>query len=346
MADFTNPFANFELPDFQKVLNAAIAPTPIGMAKGAYDAATAVRETPEVQEVLNQMAANNAAHPIYGGVGQNLGEDIIYDRVDALTGEERDSPNVVNIPLLPEGTIGTPTAEDLIPTDIQGQAVEAPPAVQEAVVAQQAATQGAQSKVVTEQAKTAMADSGATSEELGVMDRLSEEFDMMTLGMALLASNDGSGNVGSNIGKAMLAARQVKMNMNAAEAAAAAAGRKEGRAERETAVKEFNAETSRMAEERQRTAGVKPTATHNAIATGYLTDNPNFPLANEEMRSELAKVMAANLAEAEQMQLGLPPEQRMKQGDLLDFVAKHSMSQMNWKKQETMFGLGKDVYGI
>lgn len=53
---------------------------------------------------------------------------------------------------------------------------------------------------------------GGSEEELSAWDKLNEEFDMTTVGMALLASNDGSSNMAANIGKALMAGRQTVIN--------------------------------------------------------------------------------------------------------------------------------------
>lgn len=351
---YRNPFAGMSLPSGGDILDAILGPTPIGVAKGAYDAATAVSESPEVQDVLAQMKANNASHPIYGGVGENLGEDVLYDYRDAITGEVRNSDNVVNIPFLPEGTVSQDPEKSIAegftlvdetamqPTDVTGEPVEAPLTPVQA--AQDA--HAAQNAVIDTQAKAAMVDAGASPEDVSAWDKFTDEFDVLTLGMHLMASNDGSGNLGANLGKALIAARGAKIQTRASEAAAAAAGRKEARAERETAVKEYNALTNRMGENRQAKTGTKPTAAHKAMATAYITDNPSYALANDEMTDEFATVMAANVAEAMQLQEGLPPEQRMSHADLMKFSADYALQQMQWTKQSTMFGLGKDKYGI
>lgn len=86
---------------------------------------------------------------------------------------------------------------------------------------------------------------GGSEEDLSAWDRLNEEFDMTTVGMALLASNDGSSNMAANIGKAMMAGRASVANKADAAYVKEQEAVEASRKERETRVKEFNAMTAR-----------------------------------------------------------------------------------------------------
>jgi len=99
---------------------------------------------------------------------------------------------------------------------------------------------------IAQQSKVSMAQAGATKEELSAWDKFSSEYDLATIGMALMASNDGSSTFSSNFGKALMAGKQAKMSAKDKATAAATAGRKEARDERDITVKEANAYTARM----------------------------------------------------------------------------------------------------
>lgn len=353
----SNPFEQMTIPSLEDIY-ATTSPVAASTGASTWDMIKTLGG-PMAENIMNTMKANIASHPIYGGVGQNMGEDIIYDRVDALTGEERDSPNVVNIPGIPEETSANVVSSvsdmlsqtpDLTPVNIQGERVptgvtgptESPADLAPAVEQKQA-----QDKVIMQEAREQAMAEGASEEDVGFMDRMGEQFDLTTLGLAMMAGADNGGSLGANLGKALMLARQAKSAQLAADQEGRAEGRKEGRDEREVAVKEYNAETSRMSELRQRTSGVKPTKKDLALATGYLTNNADFKLADEEGGlPALAEVMAANLAEAKVIQMTLPPEQRLEQTDLLRRAAEYSIQEMNWKRKETWGGLGAPEYGI
>lgn len=87
----------------------------------------------------------------------------------------------------------------------------------------------------------AMMQAGATDTELSAWDKLNEEFDMTTVGLALLATNDGSANVGQNIGKAMMMGRQEKERQRDKKASSSAAARQEALDERKVRAQEVTA---------------------------------------------------------------------------------------------------------
>ena len=66
------------------------------------------------------------------------------------------------------------------------------------------------SVAMVDEAKADMAASGATPEQLSQFDKFAGEYDIATIGMALLASNDGTGTFSANLGKAMLLGKQAK----------------------------------------------------------------------------------------------------------------------------------------
>lgn len=326
----------------------AQARNPNGTLGGGFD----------IPDIWAAMRSNLDSHPIYGGVGKNLGEDVLYDNVDAITGEVRNSPNVVNIPLVPEEAstaivdyLGTPSYEDLAPVDVMGNRIQTPDLAPEDALAPE---QAAQEKVIdnpnqdaiVQEMKAFASQGGASKEDVGFMETFGDKFDMTTFGMALLASSDDGSSLGAGIGKALMLARAAKMNQTATDSASAAAGREEGRKEREVAVKEANAITSARAEARQARTGIKPDKRHTAIATGFLMDNPNFKLADADGGLPvLADVMAANLAEAEAIQASLPADSRMPHAALLEATAKYSIQELNWERQSRLLGLGAPVYG-
>lgn len=94
--------------------------------------------------------------------------------------------------------------------------------------------------------KKAIVQNGGTKEDLDAWDQFNENFDLTTIGLSLLMSNDGSRNMSQNMGIALQAGRQYKQDqkdkMTAEELAAAEAARKE----RETQVKEENAVSTRL----------------------------------------------------------------------------------------------------
>lgn len=73
--------------------------------------------------------------------------------------------------------------------------------------------------------------------ELGFLDKVSSEFDMLTFGMMLLASNDGSKSVGQNIGQALIGARKAKQMQGKRT-------KEEDLAERRVAATEMSAQAS------------------------------------------------------------------------------------------------------
>lgn len=73
--------------------------------------------------------------------------------------------------------------------------------------------------------------------ELGFLDKVSSEFDMLTFGMMLLASNDGSKSVGQNIGQALIGAKKAKQMQGNRT-------REEDLAERRVAATEMSAQAS------------------------------------------------------------------------------------------------------
>ena len=349
-----NPLAGSmpDITDISKILQLASNPAAAlpDLGGAVVEKLKRVAELPQVQDVMDTMKANVAEHPIYKGAGENLGEDIIYDKVDAITGEERDSPNIVNIPGIPENAstsivdgvassmekvanMGTP---DLTPVDIQGKRKEGgPPTPKE---------QEAQSKVIEKEAIDAIKASGASEEEVDKMGKFMDQFDMTTFGMALLAG--GNAPLGQSIGKAMIAARGAKSAQDASAAAGAAAGRAEGRDERKVAATEYNAITSRLAEERQSRGGVKPTPAHNEVARAFLTNNDQYKLADSDGGLDsLSVVMAENLAEAEYINSLLPPEQQRTENQMNHIAATQAIARIGWVKQERMYGLRDPVYG-
>ena len=74
----------------------------------------------------------------------------------------------------------------------------------------QVAQREAASADIAQQSKVSMAQAGATKEELSAWDKFSSEYDLATIGMALMASNDGSSTFSSNFGKALMAGKAVK----------------------------------------------------------------------------------------------------------------------------------------
>jgi len=101
------------------------------------------------------------------------------------------------------------------------------------------------SVAMVDEAKADMAASGATPEQLSQFDKFAGEYDIATIGMALLASNDGTGTFSANLGKAMLLGKQAKTKQQERADAKAdkvtkaeAASRKEARDERKVKVAE------------------------------------------------------------------------------------------------------------
>jgi hypothetical protein len=80
---------------------------------------------------------------------------------------------------------------------------------------------------------------GASEEALSGWDKFNEDYDLTTIGLALM-SNQG-GDLFSNLAQAMILGKQAKTAEKDKAAAGAAAARKEAREEREVRVKEFNA---------------------------------------------------------------------------------------------------------
>jgi len=338
----TNPTAS---PRSFRGHSPAITGNPAVPSRSRDIAATG--QTPAYQGAMDWMAANKARHPIYSGVGQNLGEDILYDRVDAITGERRDSNNVANIPLLPEGTVSqavqgtTDVMDSVAPTEATQIAEQVAPAEAAREEARNALNQlqevqvTAQKKVIEAEAaqvKQSVSDQlvagGATEEEMSLWNQFTDKFDPMTFGMALLASNDGRGNLASNLGSAMMLARQAKIGQGVAAAASAAAGRKEARDERETRVREakLRLDTEKfIAEERER--GVEPTDEQEGLAGVWVNANPQYDDWKESGAGDYAtKVYASTLAELETYldKMGItmsPPEKKR-------FVDREAQSKM------------------
>ncbi|RLD69980.1 MAG: hypothetical protein DRI98_09165 [Bacteroidetes bacterium] len=180
-----------------------------------------------------------AGHPIYGNAFQPFDESlnqtpegIATKKAEVAARAERNS----NIPsLLPDPTDSSAGALPVVETPEE-------PSVQEARRKQLDAA----SADIAQQSKVSMAQAGATKEELSAWDKFSSEYDLATIGMALMASNDGSSTFSSNFGKALMAGKQAKMSAKDKATAAATAGRKEARDERDITVKEANAYTARM----------------------------------------------------------------------------------------------------
>jgi hypothetical protein len=76
------------------------------------------------------------------------------------------------------------------------------------------APQVAKQKAIQNEGSAAIVQSGGGDAELSAWDKLNQEFDMGVVGMALLASNDGSGNVGANLGKALMMGKQARMGQD------------------------------------------------------------------------------------------------------------------------------------
>jgi hypothetical protein len=75
----------------------------------------------------------------------------------------------------------------------------------------------------------AMLKAGASEKDLEGWAKFTDEFDLTTIGIALLASNDGSGNIVSNLGQALMLGRQAAEFRKDKIAAGEAAARKENR---------------------------------------------------------------------------------------------------------------------
>lgn len=106
----------------------------------------------------------------------------------------------------------------------------------------------------------AIVKAGGTEKDLEGWAKFTDEFDLTTIGMALLASNDGSGNIVSNLGQALMLGRQASEFRKDKAAAGQAAARKEQReiakdnraafkTENEVSTAIYNANTNAMDKE-------------------------------------------------------------------------------------------------
>ena len=109
------------------------------------------------------------------------------------------------------------------------------------------APQVAAQKAVQNQGSAAIVQSGGGDAELSAWDKLNQEFDMGVVGMALLASNDGSGNVGANLGKALMMGKQARMSQADTGLEEQRNALKDSLEVRKTRVQEENAKTLRIA---------------------------------------------------------------------------------------------------
>jgi hypothetical protein len=121
---------------------------------------------------------------------------------DPITGQPKNAPETAAAPTEEEA----PEAPKITPETTLGELHE----VQ--VTAQKKKAQE-QSQALHQKARQDLAQQGATEEQLSGWDKFASEFDLMTVGMALLASNDGSGSVVTNLGQALMLGRQAAIDM-------------------------------------------------------------------------------------------------------------------------------------
>ena len=198
------------------------------------------------------MKANLAKHPLYSGVGQNVGENILYDRVDPITGQQKApseqsflSDRIADVSgltgredsLLQDAPIAS--ADDSQPV-IELKKTNPPPdpvtdattvadlkGIQENQIENEAIQKHNEALI---QGAIGIQQAGGTEEDVKGWQKFSEDYNLGVVGMALMASSDNGGSLAANLGRALMMGRQAATTTREKAAASAAAGRKEGRA--------------------------------------------------------------------------------------------------------------------
>jgi hypothetical protein len=244
------------------LIDALLEPAPAGtVATTPQSEADVVGPNNIGQTMLDFYNTQKAKSPLYHSVGENLGEDVLYDRVDAITGERRNSPDVANIPLVPEGyvtelyeAVMSPNPEEPPEeTAVRGKAIETgmqDPEVAPAMEALVTENPNADVAAVTATYSAAKSDAivkkvetsgGWTEQFQGAWDNFTDKVDLFTLGTALMATSGNGQPLTANLGMAIAAGASAKQSQVDRGVAADAASRKESREEREVVVKEQNA---------------------------------------------------------------------------------------------------------
>jgi hypothetical protein len=138
---------------------------------------------------------------------------------------------------------------------------------------------------------------GATPEELNGWDKFSEDFDVATIGMALLASNDGSQPMMANLGKALMMGKQAKTDQKDKAIGSASAARKEALENRKVAATERTADAALIRASAEMAKSGKRSIVDNAAAikasTAYLTQAG----VNKDAAGGKAQQFATDVAE-------------------------------------------------
>ena len=162
-------------------------------------------EIPQLVRDLGSNAQNFFTNPI----GQTSAAMDSADQLTGglVTGVAQGAQNLINDPQL-QVTDAIEAAANLTGLDVIAKQKVA----QEAQVEAQEKQLVAASADMAQQSKVGMIQAGATKEDLSAWDKFTSEYDLATIGMALLASNDGSSTMASNLGKALMAGRQAKLS--------------------------------------------------------------------------------------------------------------------------------------
>jgi hypothetical protein len=202
--------------------------------------------------------------------------------------------------------------------------------VKQAVAQDQQAKKAAQNQAIAQTTRAELQRQGRTEEELGVWDKFTSEYDLGTIGMALLASNDGRSNIWANLGNALMAGKQSVLG---AEATAYARGKDErefGLKQHETASKRITANAAAT----KAAAALIPdgwelgtvNATHRAAVDGALAeldiDIDAFPGGSEAAEGH-KEVIAQKVASA----LKTKPELSNQTGRVARDATEHYMTQ-------------------
>ena len=143
----------------------------------------------------------------------------LVDNIAELTGLNKFQNSLLDGTRSPEGVGGSPaTAADLQEIVPGGTKKEQPKptnveqlkptsTLEDASKAAQAdhkAEREQMNQAIAAKTREDLTAKGATKEQLQGWDKFTDEYDLGVIGMALLASNDGSGNIWSNLGMAMM----------------------------------------------------------------------------------------------------------------------------------------------